>query len=437
MFGIAMRCSAVTTLSVTLCALLLTFALPGAAYAVPSYARQTGLACEACHTVFPQLTPFGRVFKASGYTLSNTSKVQDVDSLKHYLMSLSDTPPVSVMAVASTSSTAKASDSQSSKTSTDFPQQFSVFYAGEISDNVGAFAQVTYDDQSGTVGIDNTDIRFADVATFNGHSVIYGISLNNNPTLQDLWNSTPAWGQPFLTSPVMAGPAAATRIEGAMAQAVAGLSAYVYVDQSIYGEVGAYRSALQGASVSQNGNLTNNVISGVAPYWRFAYEADWDQNSWEVGTFGLDAALQNPTSPALGAINASLQSGPTDRFLDVGLDTQYQFIDDDNQITVVGRAIHEGQRLDASFPMGLSNNPSDYIDSADLVGSYFWRRKIGATIGLFNVNGSNDPTYFGSQNGRPDSSWGNVEVDYLPWLNVAIGPPIYGLYEVQWPNIQL
>src|SRR5580704_17342664 len=316
--------------------------LPRPALAVPSYARQTGLACEACHTVFPQLTPFGRVFKASGYTLSNTSKVQDVDSLKHYLMSLSDTPPVSVMAVASTSSTAKASDSESSRTSTDFPQQFSVFYAGEISDNVGAFAQITYDDQSGTVGIDNTDIRFADVATLNGHSVIYGISLNNNPTVQDLWNSTPAWGQPFLTSPVMAGPAAATRIEGAMAQAVAGLSAYVYVDQSIYGEVGAYRSALQGASVSQNGNLTNNVISGVAPYWRFAYEADWGQNSWELGTFGLDASLLNPTGPAGSAINQSLQLGPKDQFLDIGLDSQYQFIDDDNQLTIVARAINEG-----------------------------------------------------------------------------------------------
>ncbi|MDA8093485.1 MAG: hypothetical protein M0T84_06145, partial [Betaproteobacteria bacterium] len=33
------------------------------AAAVPSYARQTGLACEACHTVFPELTPFGRRFK--------------------------------------------------------------------------------------------------------------------------------------------------------------------------------------------------------------------------------------------------------------------------------------------------------------------------------------------------------------------------------------
>ena len=111
------------------------------AQAVPSFARQTGLACEACHTVFPQLTPFGRVFKASGYTLSNTSKVQDIDRIKHYLMSLSDVPPISVMGVASTSSANKASDANSSKTSTDFPQQLSIFYAGAIADNVGAFIQ--------------------------------------------------------------------------------------------------------------------------------------------------------------------------------------------------------------------------------------------------------------------------------------------------------
>ena len=69
--------------------LLTLMALPQAAYAVPSYARQTGLACEACHTVFPQLTPFGRVFKASGYTLFNTRKVQDIDQQKRSTLSLS------------------------------------------------------------------------------------------------------------------------------------------------------------------------------------------------------------------------------------------------------------------------------------------------------------------------------------------------------------
>jgi hypothetical protein len=412
---------AIKSLRAILFAIVASVALSNSAFAVPSYARQTGLACEACHTIFPQLTPFGRIFKASGYTISNTKKVQDVDRIKHYVMSLSDIPPVAAMAIASTSSAARASDSQSSRTSTDFPQQLSIFYAGSITDNVGAYIQLTYDDQSGNVGMDNTDIRFADVATLQGHDIIYGLSLNNNPTVQDLWNSTPAWGQPFLTSPALSGPAAAAKVEGAMAQSVAGLSAYVFFDQSIYAEAGVYRSALQGASVTQNGNLTNNIITGVAPYLRVAYEADWGQNSLEVGAFALDASLHNPTTFAGGAINQSLQLGPSDRYLDTGLDTQYQYIDDDNQITVVGRAIREQQRLDASYLMGFSANPSDYLDTMNLVGSYFWQRKIGATIGLFNLNGSSDSKYFGSLNGRPDSTWGNVEVDYLPWLNVKLG----------------
>ncbi|WP_415867938.1 hypothetical protein [Burkholderia ubonensis] len=41
------------------------------AAAVPAFARQTGLACVACHVSFPELTPFGRFFKLTAYTLSN------------------------------------------------------------------------------------------------------------------------------------------------------------------------------------------------------------------------------------------------------------------------------------------------------------------------------------------------------------------------------
>lgn len=40
------------------------------ASAIPAFARQTGMACSACHqTHFPVLNGFGRAFKASGYTL--------------------------------------------------------------------------------------------------------------------------------------------------------------------------------------------------------------------------------------------------------------------------------------------------------------------------------------------------------------------------------
>jgi len=45
-------------------------ALVTPAQAVPSMSRQTGMQCASCHTVFPELTPFGRQFKLGGFSLS-------------------------------------------------------------------------------------------------------------------------------------------------------------------------------------------------------------------------------------------------------------------------------------------------------------------------------------------------------------------------------
>ena len=57
---------------------------------------------------------------------------------------------------------------------------------------------------------------------------IFGLTLNNNPTVSDLWNSTPAWGYPYTSSPLAPTPAAATLIDGGLAQQVAGLGAYAF-----------------------------------------------------------------------------------------------------------------------------------------------------------------------------------------------------------------
>src|SRR6202047_615138 len=72
-----------------------------------------------------------------------------------------------------------------------FPQQASIFYAGKIADNLGAFVQLTYDGVGDSFGFDNTDIRYARHFSFGGsndnsHDVIVGLSLNNNPTVQDV-----------------------------------------------------------------------------------------------------------------------------------------------------------------------------------------------------------------------------------------------------------
>ena len=42
------------------------------ARAVPSFARQTGLPCEGCHSggFYPELNNYGRMFKMNGYIWS-------------------------------------------------------------------------------------------------------------------------------------------------------------------------------------------------------------------------------------------------------------------------------------------------------------------------------------------------------------------------------
>src|ERR1051326_9601593 len=84
----------------------------------------------------------------------------------------------------------------------------------------------------------------------------------------------------------------------------------------------------------------------------------------------------------------------------------YQYTDDETQISLTAAWIHEHQDLSASFAEDLSTNPSDNLDSYNVVASYFWHRKLGATFGFFGVNGSNDPIYFGTSNGSPTRTGG-------------------------------
>src|SRR5579871_2710059 len=260
------------------------------AQTVPSFARQTGMACEACHTVYPELTHFGRTFKANGYVLDNLKQVQGINGKREELLELSQTPPLSIMLQASYTSLAKTLPDVSNPALTGLaqsgtvalPQQLSLFYAGKIAPHFGAFFQLTYGNDSGSIGIDNTDLRFADMRILGGErSLIYGVSVNNNPTVQDLWNSTPAFGFPYATSNAMVSPLAATMIDGTLAQDVAGISAYAFWNESAYAEFGVYRSAKQGAANQLTGaagpldGTVSNVIQGAAPYWRLAYEYNW------------------------------------------------------------------------------------------------------------------------------------------------------------------
>lgn len=100
----------------------------------------------------------------------------------------------------------------------EFPQAVSLFLAGAWGSHVGSFVQVTYDAQADHFSWDNTDIRAVGTnGKLFGKSLIYGLTFNNNPTVEDLWNSTPAWGFPFVSTDVAPSPTAGAVINGALA----------------------------------------------------------------------------------------------------------------------------------------------------------------------------------------------------------------------------
>ena len=81
---------------------------PSATQATPAYARQTGVSCQACHTVFPELTPFGRKFKLNAYVFTNVKQLAPVSEQAQRTLALSEIPPVAIQLQGSNTMLARA-----------------------------------------------------------------------------------------------------------------------------------------------------------------------------------------------------------------------------------------------------------------------------------------------------------------------------------------
>ncbi len=382
-------------------------------YSIPSFARQTNMSCNTCHTIFPELNAFGKLFKLNGYTLVASETIQAMSDSETVALRITKSSPLSAMMIASY--TYKSKEQPSTQNGNfSLPQQFSLFYGGAITPKIGSFIQVTYSDQSGTIGLDNSEIRFADQTELADESFTYGLTLNNNPSMQDIWNSTPSWRFPYTSSSVSPNPMAATLIEGGLAQSVAGLGVYSLWNNLIYTEITLYRSAQQGAQNPPDTSSTS-VLKSVAPYWRLALQKQWETFYLELGTYGLSANLY-PTGIA----------GLTNQYTDVGFDLNIEKVIADNMFTAHGSWIHESRTLDAAFTTGSAVNQSGSLDSFRLVGNYYLHSQIGFSLGYFSITGDGDALLYapesvnGSINGTPNSSGFIFEFDYLPWYNTKL-----------------
>ena len=367
------------------------------AKSLPSYARQTSMSCTACHTSFPELNSFGRQFKVNGYTLNTASTIVDQgDSLNpRTRLNLLNNLPLSVMVESSFANIAKDVVGQQNN-SGQFPQQLSLFFAGQITPHIGSFIQMTYAD--GSFGLDNADIRYANTVNFGSNSLLYGLTLNNNPTSQDLWNTSPAWRFPYASAATAPSPAKSTLIESLGGQVI-GVGAYGLFNNLIFAEFSTYRSAQIGAPNPPDTTNTN-VIKGFIPYWRLALQHEWDKNYLELGTYGI-ASTQFLTGI----------SGPLDKFVDVGVDLQYEHALPFGSFTLHSSYTTENEVRDLSAETNY-NFQSFKVD----VNGYL-KNGCGATIGYFNNTGSPDVANFPNGDNKPNSSGFIFQIEYLPWYN--------------------
>jgi hypothetical protein len=375
------------------------------ALALPAFARQTGQNCVSCHAggQFPELTPYGRMFKLTGYTIGERAV------------------PLSVMGVASY---AKVADTtKSDDPSSDFQKNGapilasgSLFIAGKVTNNIGVFSQITYDNYaSQTAGpdgepnggyaghsqADNIDIRYADRFIDGNRDLIVGVSFNNNPSISDVWNTAAAWMQ-YVPVP---SPTSHQFIDGTAPYPgfgsggnLAGVNLYAYWNRMLYAEVGTYRTANRAFSFMSAGigDADTTKLRGTNnPYWRFALTHEWGPHNIMVGTSGMVAHVYDGGSDIADSDNLG-------RFRNIGIDSQYQYILDPHTITVQAAYMRQKQDYSANAlaeaapPYFLSDgvtpvapvNSSDTTNTLRLKLSYVYQAKYGGSVAFFNRTGT-------------------------------------------------
>jgi hypothetical protein len=382
------------------------------AHAVASFARQTGLSCNVCHSNPPELTAFGRNFKLHGYVLTDVAAKDKVGNSKDLL--LSKYIPLAAMILLSDTAY-QANQPSSQNGAAGFPQQLSLFLAGGFASHFGGLSQLTYTHTDDHFSMDNTDLRYANQAKVAGHDIAYGVTLNNNPTVEDLWNSTPAWGFPWISSASGVSPIASPVINGNLGGDVAGAGGYGLWANHLYTGFSVYRSEHAGGPVPVTGTDFQYNISGAAPYWRAAWQQSWGANYLEFGTYGI---YLNSYPSAI--------SGPKDRFVDPSFDFQYERPFGANLLDVHGTYIYENSELDGTFAAGGASTKSNHLNTTKLDATYHWRNRYSATGAFFSTTGNTDPLLYaaapltGSQNGSPETRGYVAQGSFWPVQNIDI-----------------
>lgn len=128
------------------------------ASAIPAFARQTGMACNACHwQTYPALTSFGRAFKASGYTMMGAqAKVEGENGLS--IPSVLNGAFYTQLRYIKTNGPVVGGPATNNGRY-DMPDEMALFFGGRGSENIGYLLEVALVGNNGVSGVTFANVK--------------------------------------------------------------------------------------------------------------------------------------------------------------------------------------------------------------------------------------------------------------------------------------
>ena len=438
---------------------------PKSSFAIPSFARQTGLACDVCHTVFPHLTPFGREFKLHGYTYDYSALIKMVrDAAKKRAaeeggmpdLVINKIPMVSVRIAGvwanqdggSVVPHGQITDGQNvfsqpagypTNDTFNLVKDDSLYIAGEITPHLGAWVEIGgWNDNGNAATLAGYDaILNGGDHTVDNKNFTYGLSFENVVGFDDVGQAGPGnWGVPLMnplsTHNTLFDPFNGTPIEGVEAYAMLG----DFTNGGIYGNIGLYAPSTGNDEGTPPAPTVGRIAGGSGYNWEGAKHVDTYVNVeyWlpgfkniysMIGAFGYfgQEKMENASSVQY-----------SDNVNDYGLEAQAQYIGGKNLVEFFGEVQkqHDSEFYGTDQWTGISystNGTSVNRTGIALKADYYYKRTYGVYIKYMYANSSQvqDLDYSGYIVGVSWYPWQNVNVrvEHMMWSKYHPGQAYY------------
>jgi hypothetical protein len=414
----------------SLFAVLAVVGLPTRATALPSFARQTGQECSACHVGgnYPQLTAWGRWFKLTGYSAGNF--MFDSKGFNYV--------PLGVWGQVGATWAGQPKDASGNAIVVDNGavalEQVVFEFGTKITDWAGIFyeAEVTYTYPGYVWAAGPVDFRAAYAFHPGNSELLVGFDMNNGPTESDVWSTLPFWGYPYYMSPLGQGLGIAKSQLASLGNLVGSLGLYAMFNREIYAEFALYTVGngffRWGTWGPNNFNAAGTpYVDGWSPYWRAYWTKESGASTFMLGTVGLYTQIYPAVSP---------HTGPADSFTDVGFDAEYQWITDRHKVTLGVTYIHEWQSWNGSRPLGLSSIQNGSLNTLNLNAAYNYDNHWNLSAGYFLANGSNNASLYSvtdpsgaTISTSPNTSGYVLEADYFVTQNLKFALQYVGYFD--------